>query len=240
MRQVADKVYVLGSRAHNYYLIVEDEEVTVIDAGCAGEWPKLEDALGSVGIAREQIAGFMITHVHSDHFGLAKKATEEHLRVAVHVDDEARAVGPYKGRFSAETSDLPLYNPRVVWRFLPLMLAGVMRLERVDEVETFHDGETLDVPGRPVAVHTPGHTEGHTMFHCPGLGTLFTGDGLVTMSLLGSGTGPRFMDEVFDLDSKQAHESLDRIVGLEADLLLPGHGAPWSGSPGDAVALARN
>lgn len=42
MRQVADKVYVLGSRTHNYYLIVEDEEVTVIDAGCARERPKLE------------------------------------------------------------------------------------------------------------------------------------------------------------------------------------------------------
>lgn len=240
MRKVADNVYVLGSRAHNYYLIVEDDEVTVIDAGCAREWPRLDAALRSVGIAREQIAGFMITHVHSDHFGLAERATKEHLRVAVHVEDEARAVGPYKGRFSAEPSELPLFNPRVIWRFLPLLMAGVLDLERVEEVETFVDGETLDVPGNPVAIHTPGHTEGHTMFHCPDLGTLFTGDGLVTMSLIGSGTGPRYMDEVFDLDSEQAHASLDRIVDLDADLLLPGHGNPWSGSPRDAVALARS
>ena len=30
----------------------------------------------------------------------------------------------------------------------------------IAEVSTFGDGETIDVPGRPRAVHAPGHTEG--------------------------------------------------------------------------------
>jgi glyoxylase-like metal-dependent hydrolase (beta-lactamase superfamily II) len=113
-------------------------------------------------------------------------------------------------------------------------------LEFVDRVETFEDGQRLDVPGNPVAIHTPGHTEGHAMFHCPDLGILFTGDGLVTMDLLSPKKGPQMMADVFSLKPEQALDSLDRIVGLEADLLLPGHGEPWAGTPADAVALARS
>ncbi|MGB7859644.1 MAG: MBL fold metallo-hydrolase, partial [Acidimicrobiia bacterium] len=113
------------------------------------------------------------------------------------------------------------------------------KLEHLDSVGTFSDGDTLDLPGHPIAVHTPGHTEGHTMFHCPDLGLLFTGDGLVTMDLLGSAVGPQIMEQRFHLDSAKASASLDRIVDLDANKLLPGHGAPWDGSPAEAVALAR-
>lgn len=78
------------------------------------------------------------------------------------------------------------------------------------------------------------------MFHCPEAGILFTGDGLVTMDLLGPGKGPQPMRPVFDVDTSQARASLDRIVDLEAELLLPGHGDSWVGSPADAVAMARS
>ncbi len=47
------------------------------------------------------------------------------------------------------------------------------------------------------------------------------------------------MPEAFDLDHARAIASLDRIEDLAADLLLPGHGQPWRGSPADAVAAAR-
>jgi hypothetical protein len=33
--------------------------------------------------------------------------------------------------------------------------------------------------------------------------------------------------------------SLSELEGVVADLLLPGHGEPWSGSMADAIAEAR-
>lgn len=240
VKQIADDVFALGSRGHNFYLLTEGDDVTVIDGGCRREWPKLEKGLRAIELQPEQIAGFLITHVHSDHFGLAKGARDRDMRVAVHEDDEARALGSYTGRFGAQASELPRFNPIALWNMLPMVLAGVTKLDFVDSVETFTDGQRLDMPGHPVAVHTPGHTEGHTMFHCPELGTLFTGDGLITMDLLGRGTRPQMMREVFNLDSGQARASLDRIVGLHANLLLPGHGGPWAGNPAKAVELARS
>lgn len=240
MHQVADDVYALGSRGHNFYVLADGEDVTVVDAGCRREWPKLTSALGAIGVSLDQVAGFMITHVHGDHFGLANEAEQRDIRVAVHEEDESRALGTYTGRFAAEASELPVYKPRVVWNMLPMVLSGVTSLEFLDRVETFTDGQRLDVPGHLVAIHTPGHTEGHTMFHCPESGILFTGDGLVTMDLLGPTKGPQMMDDVFSLDGTEALSSLDRIVDLEADLLLSGHGKPWAGSPAEAVALARS
>lgn len=239
MRQIAENIFRLGSRSHNFYLIRDEDEATLVDAGCRKEWRQIADALQTVDIPPESVS-VVVTHAHADHFALARKAQDAGMDVAVHDDEETRALGTYKGRFSASSSDLPKTNLRAVWNMLPMIRAGVMKHEHVDSVSTFADGDQLDIPGRPVAIHTPGHTEGHTMFHSAQLGALFTGDGLVTMDLLGSATGPQHMGAVFNLDDAMADRSLDKIVGIEADVLLPGHGEPWKGSPRQAVSLARS
>lgn len=240
MIEVATNTYRLGSSGHNYYLLRDGDQVTVIDAGCSKEWSKLMAALESAGLTLEAIAGIVATHSHADHFGFARKATEEGVSVSVHADEEARARGTYAGRYAVPPTKLPIFNVWMWKNFFPMVRAGVMKLDHLEQVGTFGDGETLDLPGAPVAIHTPGHTEGHTMFHVPEQGLLFSGDGLVTMDLLGSGVGPQMMDQRFHNDHDRAMQSLDRIVQIEASLILPGHGDPWNGTPADAVALARS
>ena len=239
MEHVADGVMRIGSRAHNYYLIIEDGRVTIVDAGCSREWSTLLGALEAVGVALVSVEGVIVTHAHSDHFGLARKLTEADVEVLVHADEETRATGRYQGRFAVSPGELPVFKPAVVFNLLPMVTSGVMKLQFPTGVRTFGDGDQLDLPGNPVAVHTPGHTEGHTMFHLPDRGQLFTGDGLATMDLVGFGTGPQMLDSRFHLDAEQADASLDRIVDLQAELLLPGHGKPWSASPADAVHAVR-
>lgn len=239
MRQVADNTYRLGSRGHNFYLLIEDGAATLIDAGCSGEWAHLTAALDSLGLAIEAIEGIVVTHAHADHFGLAKQARGEGIDVSVHEDEETRALGTYTGRFSAGATDLPFFNIHALRNFLPMVRRGIMKMSHVETVGTFRDGDVLDLPGRPTAIHTPGHTEGHAMFHSPERGLLFSGDGLITMDLLGPGRGPQLIEPRFNLDHDRARASLARIEGLEAGLLLPGHGDPWTGSPAEAVAAAR-
>lgn len=240
VRQIGDNVFALGTRGHNFYLLTEGEEVTIIDAGCSGEWAKLIAGLGFAGRSPEDVAGVIITHSHADHFGLAQRMQDKGMRVSVHEAEQERAVGTYEGRFAVTPSELPKFNVYSLRTFIPLLVAGVMKLDHPGQVATFRDGETLDLPGRPVAIHTPGHTEGHVMFHCPDLGLLFTGDGLVTMDLIGPGRGPQMIESRFNLDHEQAYASLDRIVDLDAELLLPGHGMPWKISPAEAVSMVRS
>ena len=239
MEQVATNVYALGSKGHNFYLIRDGDELTMVDAGCSKEWTQLTRAVAELNLSIGAISGVVATHAHADHFGLARQATEHDIGVSVHEDEESRALGNYRGRFSASTKDLPMWSIRTIVTFLPMLRAGVMKLDFVDSVNTFTDGDTLDLPGHPTALHTPGHTEGHVMLHCPSVGVLFTGDGLVTMDLLGPATGPQRMNPVFDLDPQLSIQSLDRLDGVEADVLLPGHGQPWHGSTAEAVAMAR-
>jgi glyoxylase-like metal-dependent hydrolase (beta-lactamase superfamily II) len=239
MRQVAPDVWALGTRAHNFYLLRDGDEVTVIDAGCSREWRRLAQGLDALGLTLDAVAGIVATHSHADHLGFGRRAVEEGISVRVHEDEESRALGTYTGRYAATPKDLPIFSFRTVRNFLPMVFAGVMKMEHLDEVGTFTDGERLDLPGAPVAVHTPGHTEGHTMFHCPDRGLLFTGDGLITMDLLGPEEGPQLIDRRFNLDHTLAVASLERIVGLDAGVLLPGHGPAWQGTPRDAVARVR-
>src|SRR5207302_185062 len=101
------------------------------------------------------------------------------------------------------------------------------------------DGETLDIPGRPTVVHTPGHTPGASALLLGDRGVLFTGDGLVTMNPLTGRLGPQICPGGFNTSSRQAMDSLNRLEGLSAPTILPGHGEPWTGGVGDAVRLAR-
>lgn len=239
MEQVASDVYRLGSRSHNFYVIRDGDAATLIDAGCSGEWASLVAGLESIGVPLAAVAGLVATHSHSDHFGLAEQAQRQGIGVSVHEAEETRALGTYSGQYAAKPADLPWYSIRAIRTLWPLIRAGILNLSHLETVGTFTDGDRLDLPGHPVAVHTPGHTEGHVMFHLAELGLLFTGDGLVTMDLLGSGPGPQLLDDRFHNDPAQAAASLDRITALEASLLLPGHGEPWSGSPAEAVAALR-
>jgi glyoxylase-like metal-dependent hydrolase (beta-lactamase superfamily II) len=239
METVADNVYRLGTRGHNFYLLRDGDEVTMVDAGCSKEWSQLTEALDALGLSIDAVSGILATHSHADHFGLAKRAADTGIPVSVHADEEPRALGTYTGRYAASASELPRFSIRTLRNFLPMIRAGVMSLDHLDEVDSFSDGDELDLPGSPTALHTPGHTEGHAMFWCSDLGILFTGDGLITMNLTGGDAGPQMIGDVFSHDPAQALESLNRIEDIEADQLLPGHGSPWSGSPAEAVRLAR-
>lgn len=239
MRQVATETYSLGTAGHNFYVLKDGDQATIIDAGCSREWSKLVKGLQSIGLSLESIAGIVATHAHADHFGFAVRAQKEGVTVSVHEDEQSRALGTYRGRFSAAASELPVFNIYALRTFLPMIAAGVMKLDHLASVDTFGDGDRIDTPGNPVAVHTPGHTEGHVMFHCPDRGLLFTGDGLITMDLIGPSKGPQMIEKRFNLDHEMAYASLERLVDLDAELLLPGHGKPYSGSPASAVERAR-
>ena len=88
---------------------------------------------------------------------------------------------------------------------------------RLEGAEHLRDGQALQVGAlRIVAVHTPGHTPDHVVFHVPAAGALFTGD-----AVLGRGTS--FIDPP-EGDLVQYLRSLKRMQELGPRILYPGHG----------------
>ncbi len=236
MREVADGVYRLGSKYHNFYFITDGGKATLVDAGASKEIGKLDTGLLSLGMSRADVELIVLTHAHADHIGFANEASGEGTLVKAHADEAPRVRDTHG--YSVAPGKLPLWRPAIWGLLFALVKAGVTNAPRVKDIATFEDGETLDVPGRPRAIHTPGHTEGHAAFYLEDRGLLFTGDALVTMNLKGGRRGPQSLADVFHTDAAQARTSLSLLTGLDTKLVLPGHGNPWEGQAADAVKAA--
>jgi len=157
----------------------------------------------------------------------------------IHADDAAVAKGAPPGRTERRIGAYLLRAE--LWRtFSRLRRHGGLKIVPIREVSTFADGQGIDAPGRPQAVHLPGHTPGIAALLLEGRRVLFTGDGLVTRNPLTGRQGPQVMPRALNRDSRQALQPLARLEDLPADLVLPGHGEPWTGSAARAVRLARD
>ncbi|AXV07014.1 putative beta-lactamase [Euzebya pacifica] len=239
METIADGIIRLGSRLHNFYLLIEGGKATAIDVGCSGDLGTLVEGLAAEGLTLDDVEGIVLTHAHADHAGAAREAADKGVTVHAHRDEVDRLLGKYEGKEAITPLDLPLWKP-AVWTFLStLARRGVLKQPRLIDVTEFDDGDTLDLPGKPVVIHTPGHTEGHTAFHVPDKKVLFSGDAMVTIGLIGPGPGPQLMPKQFHNDVDLATASLERLEGIEADMVLPGHGDAYKGTPESMVEKVR-
>ena len=237
MRKVDDGIHRLGSRHHNFYVVVEGGKATIIDSGARKDYSQLVAGLIALGLGLEDVELILITHAHTDHMGSAAEAARAGTTVKGH-EAEIPVLRGDRPVEQVTASQLPLWKPGV-WSFLLAMVrAGATGAPKIPGVESVVDGEVLAVPGRPRVVHTPGHTTGHAAYYLSDRRVLFSGDGLVTQSPIGGAKGPLLLDGKFHADVEQARESLSLIAGLDTRLVLPGHGNPWQGQVAEAVAAA--
>lgn len=233
--KIAPRIHRIGSGLVNSYLVEEAGEVTIIDAGVPGYWADLPAELEAMGRRLEDVRAIVLTHGHSDHIGFAERARRERgWPVSVHELDAALARGevPNPAK-TGPTRLVPLV--RFIWFGLT---HGALRTPSLTEVSTYGDGATLDVPGAPRVILVPGHTPGSAALHVPSHDALFAGDTLSTVAVTTGETGP--MIAPFSADAAEALASLPRLEGIEAGWLLPGHGQPWTGGVGEAIARIKN
>ena len=183
----------------------------------------------------------MLTHSDADHTGIAPQLREAGARVLIHSADDVtlRNPGPKKGDASPRHQLKYLRRPVALRLTIHLVRGGAARPPKVEGAETFEDGAVLDVPGSPRVVHTPGHTPGHCVLLFESQGALFAGDSLCTWNPITGKVGPQRFPSGLNVDNAVALQSLDRIEGLDAQIVLPGHGEPYREAPRSAVAAAR-
>lgn len=234
--EIAPGVHRIGTDSKiNAYLVEEAGRVTIVDAGVAGFYKDLPNELASMGRTIDDVDALVLTHGHSDHIGFAERLrTERRVPVSVHEADAALARGevpnPAKGFGPTKLGPLAGF----LWFSL---IKGGLRTTHIGEVSTFGDGATLDVPGTPRVILTPGHTPGSAALHFTSRDALLIGDALATYSVTTGAHGPQIAP--FTADSKQAVDSLTRLEDVEASWVLPGHGDAWSGGVSEAIRLVR-
>ena len=234
--KVAPGIHRLGDRSIvNSYLVEDSGEVTIIDAGVPVFYREIPGELAAMGRTVADVRALVLTHGHTDHIGFAERLRrDERVPVLIHEVDAALARGevpnPSKG-----------FGPTILGPLLGFLwftvLRGGLRTPKLKEVATFGDGATLDVPGSPRVILTPGHTPGSAALHVPSLGALFVGDAFATYAVTTGARGPQVAP--FTADATEAVASLPRLEAVSADLVLPGHGDPWTGGIQEAIRLVR-
>ncbi|MFF5843049.1 MBL fold metallo-hydrolase [Streptomyces massasporeus] len=240
VQQVADGTYLVHGSNTNWVILTEGDAVTLVDTGYPGDREQLLASLAQVGSSPEAVAAVLITHAHNDHLGSA-----EHLRatygtpVYLHEAEVPHARREFLHQVSVGTVLRNGWRPGVLpWAVHALRSGGTTPVP-VTAPQAFPTAGALDLPGRPVPVHTPGHTDGHCAYHLPGTGVLISGDALVSGHPTSRVEGPQLLPDMFHHERPRALASLDVLAELEGELLLPGHGPVHRGPVRDAARRAR-
>lgn len=234
--EVGPGIYMLGTKWVNFYLVTDGDEAILVDAGYSRYDPQLAQLLAALGIAIGAISAVFVTHHHVDHVGTAELARSNGAQVFVHENDAAKVSGrtvshPPSGFFRQS------WRPTMVRYLLHTALAGGASYTAVQQVEVAGGEQTFDLPGQPRVAPTRGRTHGHFSVHIPDRGVLFTGGALVNFDYATGERGPKL--HRFNEDRATARASLDVLASLDAEVLLFGHGDPWTSGTDSAIDHAR-
>lgn len=217
----------------NSYLIKADDGYVLVD--CGWDLPEVLDALRAAlkdeGIGLDDVRRLVVTHYHSDHYGLAGRLVGlGRLRLMMHrldwayVRDNLSSLRDYSHQSNAWLTRNGLDESLSEADRRAFEALG--RFTIVQPHEELEDAAEIGA-GRYTwrVVWTPGHTPGHICLFDADRRLLISGDHVLepitpNVSLWHSDAGNPLGDFL---------QSLHRVADLGADLVLPAHGEPFAG-----------
>ena len=219
-----------GLKAVNVYAITDPGGVDLIDAGIAlvQARERLTESLRQIGYQLGDIRNFFVTHIHIDHYSLAIELRQT-FRNVIYLGEQERTnliairemVNGGRNRFFGVDG-----VHRMGAQDLLRQLGGQNRqppavIDWEDPDRWIADGTDLELRTRTLrAVHTPGHTRGHVVFHDAAATIMFAGDHVlphITPSIGFEPAGNR-------MALRDYLGSLARVLALPDARLLPAHG----------------
>jgi len=220
-----------GLKAVNVYAITDPSGVDLIDAGFAivAAREQLTAALSELGYGLGDVRNFIVTHIHIDHYSLAVELRRE-FRTLISLGEDERANMVATREMLNGTGGHKVFGAENLHRLgADDLIAALPTLERHGPMFTdwedpdrwVPDGTDLDLRTRTLrAVHTPGHTRGHLVYHDAAAGIMFAGDHVlphITPSIGFEPAGNR-------MALRDYLSSLARTLALPDARLLPAHG----------------
>jgi glyoxylase-like metal-dependent hydrolase (beta-lactamase superfamily II) len=203
------QVRMLGADA----FLLEDDRLTLIDAGMVGSRLLLERYLRRIGRRLDELERIICTHGHPDHIGGVGELVRDRddVSVLIHPDDLAGLQRPL--REAMATAESRGERRGRIIQYLTRTPADPTPVE---------DGTLLPILGGLRVVHTPGHTPGSICLYLERERVLFTGD--VLQVIRGALT---YASAFFSHDHAGARGSVERLASLDVETIALSHYPPW-------------
>jgi glyoxylase-like metal-dependent hydrolase (beta-lactamase superfamily II) len=229
--RVTDRIIQIGGRwgsgflgANVFFLL--DSKLTIVDTGFKGRAMHLLKEARLHGYRASDIANIIITHHHADHMGsLAELKKLTGARVIAYPAD-----APYiNGTEPQPGPSRPAWLSKTLSSFPKLWGATPAAVDVLA-----NENDELPVLEGIKVLHTPGHTPGSISLYLKHEKVLIVGD------LLANRFGLSLPSRMFTVNLAQEIESINRIVGLDFEIVCFGHGPPLTQNARESISrLAR-
>ncbi|NKQ34169.1 MAG: MBL fold metallo-hydrolase [Chloroflexi bacterium] len=222
--ELSPNLHWLDGGASNLYLIVEEEGLTLVDAGVPKRQQLVLDTIEQINRSPSELTRIVVTHADVDHVG-SLAAIQSATGAKIYAS-AATAEFLVQGK---SPKHLPWHMQFVVDKFLRYKPVSA------DLIETVQEGDILPVLGGLTVMAAPGHTPDHHAFFCPSAGVLFAGDALNTRDGRINPSPPRVT-----ADQEAAAQSAIRLLELAPATIACGHGRPSSSHSADDLMAVFN